>query len=298
MDGGVFCGWLKICFHRGIMKTHSFRFSLFFVAVSLGSAFAPSVFGGSVFVSGHDPIWHSNYGGNATGAANLAKTAINYARDGSTDKFLFIESTTTPVPGGNAREANFLNGLGYAGLYDVMDGSALSALGNFRTTLNSYSAIVVASDHGGMLTGLELGFLNSHSADILDYLNSGGGLAAFAESNTVGLITGNLPFGFLPFLVSSTAFGAAETGNTVSAFGASLGLVNNDVNGNFSHNYFASTGGMTAVDYYNGDTSKALSLAYRGSFGETGVSTPDSASTVLLLFGVLGIFVKLRRFRS
>lgn len=245
---------------------------------------------GSVFVTGHDPIWHSANAGNPAGAANLARTGIEYARNGSTLPFLFVESITTAIPPGNQRTASYLNSqLGYAlADYVVMDAAALGALANFRTALNSYSAIVVASDHGGMLGAAELQFLNSRAADILDYLNAGGGLYAEAESNATGMIGATPRYGFLPFLVSSTSFQAAETSNTVTAFGAGLGLTNTDVNGNFSHNFFASTGGMNPVDLFNGDPRIPLTLAFRGTLTPGGV-VPEPG-TVLLLAIAIALF--------
>lgn len=250
---------------------------------------------GSIFITGHDPVWHSGFGGNATGAKNLAETAIDYARNGSAQKFLFIENTTGPVPGGNAFENPFLaSSLKYAGQYDVMNASDLTGLANFRTTLNQYSAIVVASDHGGMLTAAELSFLNGHSGDIIDYINNGGGLAAFAESNATGNLGATPRFQFLPFLVASTDFQSSEIANTVTAFGGSLGLANSDVNGNFSHNFFSTTGGMTPVDLYNGDQSMPLSLAFRGSVSVNGV--PEPSATIGLLGMALLVMVSGRRF--
>ena len=230
-------------------------------------------FGGSVFVTGHDPVWHSNFGGNAAGAQNLALAAIAFARDGSPLPFLFIESITVPVPSGNAHEAPFLTSrLGFTSSdFVVADINTLTALPDFRAELEKYSAIVVASDHGGMLTGAELQFLNNHLDDIIDYLNAGGGLAAFAESNARGLIGATPRFGFLPFLVSSTDFSEPESGNTVTPIGEELGLANSDVNGNFSHNFFTATGGMQPVDLRNGNPAQPLSLAFRGGFGSCGV---------------------------
>jgi hypothetical protein len=253
---------------------------------------------GSIFITGHDPIWHAGIGGNFVGAANLATTGIDFARNGSSLPFLFIESDD-PVPSGNAYTEPFLvSALGYgAAEYVAMNAADLLALGDFRTALNAYSAIVVASDHGGMLSADELMFLNAHSADVIDYLNDGGGIYAEGESNATGMIGATPRFGFLPFLVSSSDFQSPENTNTVTAFGASLGLVNSDVNGNFSHNYFASTGGMNPVDLFNGDPAIPLSLAFRGQITRGGVdAVPEPASITLLIAG-LGAGV-VRRYRS
>lgn len=261
------------------------------VVLSYGSV----AWGGSIFVTGHDPIWHSGLGGNIPGATNLARTGIEYARNGSALPFLFIESKTTPVPSGNAHTAPFLqSALGYgASDFTVMDAADLGALPDFRTALSSYSAVVVASDHGGMLGADELSFLNGHDDDLIAYLNAGGGIYAEAESNATGQIGATPRFGFLPFLVSSTDFNSAESGNTLTVLGSSLGLATSDVNGNFSHNYFASTGGMTAVDLFNGQTDSPLTLAFRGRIGPGGV-LPEPATWLLLIpaLAIVRVFPK------
>ncbi len=265
------------------------------LALVLALVTAPA-FAGSIFVTGHDPIWHANFGGNALGARNLALTGISFARGGSSLPFLFIESND-PVPSGNAYEEPFLiSALGFAaGDFVAMDAAGLLALPDFRTALDSYSAIVVASDHGGMLSADELLFLNAHSADIIDYLNDGGGLFAGAESNARGLIGATPRFGFLPFLVSSTDFQSPEVANVVTPFGLGLGLSNADVNGNFSHNYFASTGGMNPVDLFNGLTDRPLTLAFRGRVGPEGVPEPGTAFLLAAALGTLSFSRRRRR---
>ena len=88
------------------------------------------------------------------------------------------------------------------------------------------------------------------------------------------------------FVVASAAFDEFEAGNQVTAFGASLGLTNGDVNGNFSHNIFSATGGMDVVDFDS--AGGLLSLATRSRIpGGGGVPEPGTALLVgLALFGL------------
>jgi hypothetical protein len=117
--------------------------------------------------------------------------------------------------------------------FDHHDASTLNAALDVLGT--TYSAIVVASDHLGVLTQAELDILNARADDIRAFLNAGGGVYAMAESNGGAHLTPNGGrFGFLPTVVPSTTFYEAETGNTVTPFGATLGFTEADVNGNFS----------------------------------------------------------------
>lgn len=271
------------------------RAAVWLVALLLGLGGASRAYAldASIFVTGHDPLWHAGNGGNTVGATNLAQTGIEYARNGDTRPFLFIESKTAPIPSGNTQTAPFLTSvLGYAPADFVhMDAADLAALPDFALALESYSAIVVTSDHGGMLTGAELSFLNGHGGDILRYLEAGGGLYAEAESNATGNIGATSRFGFLPFLVSSTDFQSSEVANTVTPLGTSLGLVGSDVNGNFSHNFFSSAAVMSPVDLFNGDPSMPLSLAFRGPL----VQVPEPGTMVLIGAGICWIGATRRR---
>lgn len=262
------------------------------IALSVGVA-ADRASAGSIFITGHDPIWHSGLGPNTAGATNLARTGIEFARDGNAEKFLFIESKSAPVPSGNAFTASFLtSALGYAaGDFDQMEAADLLALPDFRATLDGYSAIVIASDHGGMLTAGELSFLNAHSSDIIDYLNDGGGVYAEAESNATGNIGSTPRFAFFNFLGSSTDFQTPESANTVTAFGTSLGLTSSDVNGNFSHDFFPETGALLPVDLFNGDPTMPLSLAFRGDL----VQEPEPSTVLLVGIGCTALALRGRR---
>jgi len=119
-------------------------------------------------------------------------------------------------------------------------------------------------------------------------------IAAFSEGNSCsGLTPNGGHYGFLPFIVSSTAFNQAEGGITVTAFGASLGLVDSDVNSNFSHNIFVGTFGLQIVD--DDQVNNILSLAGRGMVTDEGIEQEQSIvggellpikNTALLLAGL------------
>src|SRR5262249_9174879 len=131
----------------------------------------------------------------------------------------------------------------------------------------------------------ELDILVARDSQLFSYINAGGGLVAFAESGPPlpGLLLHNA-FGYLPFLVTSAQKNQAEVGNTLTAFGASLGLTDAAINGNASHNVFTATGGMNIVD--NDSQGQILSLAFSGRIGPGGV-VPEPATMCLALVGAI-----------
>jgi RHS repeat-associated protein len=233
--------------------------------------------GGAIFLTGHDPDFHATQGPDPTGAEDITKTAIHFVMDPAYNpfvargvtKFLFVESKISP-PSGHVDGENGIIASGYtAGKdFEVSDASTLNAaLDQLGTT---YSAIVIGSDFGGILTQAELNILDARSADIIKFLNEGGGLYAMAESDSGAQLTpGGGQFQFLPFVVSSTPANQGEGGDTVTAFGTALGLTNTDVNGNFSHNIFNGSFGLNIVD--QDGQGRILSLAGRGQVTGTGV---------------------------
>jgi len=194
-------------------------------------AIAPHAFAGAIFLTGHDPDFHALLGGNSTGAVNINHAAIDFVMDpafnpfvsGGVNTFLFVESKIVP-PAGHTNGVNGIVASGYtAGVdFEHHDASTLDAELDLLGT--KYSAIVVASDFGGVLTSAELNTLNSRSTDIITFLNDGGGIYAMANSNSQAqLTTGAEPYGYLPFVVVAPQLNQNETGFTVTPFGASLG---------------------------------------------------------------------------
>lgn len=230
---------------------------LFLLAAAVPLGLAPQVTeAGSFFLTGHDPDFHAIRGGNTAGAQKINQVAIAYVMDpafnpfvaaGAT-KFLFVESKTSP-PGGHTRGVDGIvaSGFGNGTAFDHHDATSLNAaIDQLGVT---YGAVVVASDYGGILRQAELNILLARASDIINFLNRGGGLYAMAESNGGAHLTpGGGQFGYLPFVVSSTAFDQTETGITLTPFGQALGLANTNVNGNASHNVFLAAAGLNVVD--------------------------------------------------
>lgn len=268
------------------------------VALSLGS----NLWAGAIFLTGHDPDFHGIRGANQTGARNINQVAIDFITDatfnvftaGGVNKFLFVESRID-VPTGHTEGVDGIVASGFTLGTDFEHHDASTLNGELDLLGTKYNGVVVASDFGGLLTQDELDILNSRSGDIIDFLNAGGGLYAMAESNGgAGLTPDGGQFGYLPFVVSSSPLNQFEVGNTVTPFGASLGLTDADVNGNASHNVFDGTFGLNIVDLDSDQ--RILSLAGRGRVGEGGV-LPTPGTLALLGLG-LGAVVSISRRRS
>jgi hypothetical protein len=258
------------------------------------------VIAGPIFLTGHDPDFHSQ---DSTGAANLLRSGLNFVTggtfdDGASTKFLWVESRIA-TPGGHRIGENGLVTLGLTlgTNYDRVNAAEFASV-----DLSNYTAIAIASSFGGLLTRAELDALIARSNDIKNYINAGGGLLALAECFPCGanLLDGASEpdlYGFLPVDVSSIA-PLPPFAVTAEGAAAPFNLTNGDVN-DPTHNSFGLIGGLTALDRDQGNQATTLAGDVRvGGGGFCGTpETPPCPTTgvpapggiVLVVSGLLGL---------
>ena len=281
-----------------------------FVLVSLG--LLNQGYGGAIFITGHDPDFHAQ---GEPGAANLLRIGLNYSRNGGSVvsnpgalPVLWIESDPADfggVPGGHRFGLDGLRTIGYLavgepgvaseGRYVFADAADLTSAFWATVTPANFSAIGVASTFGGTLRQAELDNLNGHSADIATFFNAGGGIFAAAEGHEgADLAPAGGYFDWIPVTAASTT--SAAPPYSVTPFGASLGLTDNDVSSP-SHSHFTSASGLNIVSLdSNGDI---MTLASVTTIGGGGFSVPDFSSSFLLFgTGLVALWTARRALRT
>ena len=232
-------------------------------AVALFAAPTAVAAPGGVFITGHDPDFHAIAGNTAGAQHHPSRRRSSRARPPAIQPSMLVVSSRIAPPSGHVDSVLGIQAAGYA--FDVAAAPGQGVLDLNAVDFADYAVVVVASDFGGTLRQAELDILNDRTQDLIDFVNGGGGLVALAEGNSGSHLTPDGGhFDFLPFLASETPVDQTEDGNTVTPFGASLGLTNADINGNFSHTVFDQAGGFEVVDVDAASPQRILTLAVRG----------------------------------
>lgn len=273
-----------------------FKHTMMIGAAFAAFSWASVAVAGPVFLTGHDPDFHAQV---QQSGKNQLTVALNFVTNGTyndgTTKFLWVESYNA-ADGAHLVGFNGLAAIGVgSGNVDRAD-AAQFALVN----LADYSAIVVASTFGGMLTDAEINALITRKTDIANFVNAGGGLAAFAECgfgfadcNTSNVLSTTQLYGFVP--VGAVAASTSPP-YTLTPYGLSLGLTSTDVNDCCTHNSFGGSAGLNIVDTdRNGNPTTLAGIVRIGDGGFNGVPEPATWAMMLVGFSAAGSMIRRRR---
>lgn len=223
---------------------------------------------GGVFVSGHDSDGHA--GGEHDGqliaaAERIIARAVEYVSWKKPNPKILL-ATDLRFPGGDNGDPRRALGRYNFTVADYGSGQE-GALDLHTVNFKDYDVLFVASSYGGWLRQDELDILNARRADVMDFVNEGGGLVALAESGGRLRADSLYPgvtrdhYRFLPIPVSTVQFAEDEHGSRISPEGEAMGLTLFEYI-NSTENYFTTTGGMDIIDY--SAAGHVTTLAYRG----------------------------------
>ena len=273
-----------------------FRKLVFAMALAASVMVGGSASAGRLFLSGHDPDFH---GMTQQSGANELALALNYVTNGTytgtAQRFLWVESyyRHTDYPG-HRRGYHSLETLGLTTAnMEWLDGTDFMS-----ADLSQFSAIVIASSFGGLLSDTEIQALSARRTDVANFVNRGGGLAAFAECgfgfyncDTATILPTTQLYGFLPGITSISTL----PDYTVTQAGLDFGLDPLDVNDCCSHNSFLPVRHLTALDYdANGHPTTLIGdIRINDGF----LSVPEPATWAMMILGFGGAGAMLRRQR-
>lgn len=233
-------------------KTHSLiKKTLLLVCLAIVLT-SHTALAGNIFITGHDPMWHSEGNSSSPGFGRMVKAIMDYTQNGNTLPVLVIES----IQGGRSMtRALTLEGyaVGTAGVdpglnnFVWKDAAALAAMtqADWDNLASDYSVLATASDFGGEYSNAENIVLLAHKPEIAAFVNAGGGLYAGSQNGRLGIPVADR-FGHLPVAVSSQ--GNASPPYEATPEGQAIGMFTVDFNACCSHSNFGfETFGLTVA---------------------------------------------------
>jgi len=263
---------------------------------------------GRVFVTGHDADGHAALGLNDRASAQrIVQKAVAFVVHGK-ERTRLLYVTSDELGDQSGYKGMVDSGFSHcrapastpAGCFEVAStASVIPSLGRVlapseilsleTVDFQNFDAVVVGS-RGAGLSQLDLNTLNTRRGELVEYVRQGGGLVAFAESVAEDLhpsliLSAHGPrfvgqFNFLPCLkvpcvLPSETANQAEVGFRVTSAGKALGLADEDVNNNYTHNVFPDPAGYQIID--KDVSSRPVSLATEGICGEKRLGGPGIA---------------------
>ena len=264
---------------------------------------ATSAWAGNIYLTGHDLDLHCTGGSqcNALGAA------INFVRGGAptpTLPILFVDSGTqlssdaTTQAAVKARDTIDTGGIIK---FTTVTPTAFSAVGfALSTSLFSGIAFASAASCGGCdLSPADIAAINTRSADIQSFFNSGGGLLYLAGAADRAAYYASVPIPATAVAVSPpftlTAAGKAAPFSLIEGTGAG-----SDDNCCATHNSFSLPGSGSPLIVLETDSAGFAETLAAGNVtisggGFTGGGGVPEPATYLLMIGGLGCMAILRR---
>ncbi|MFN3652436.1 MAG: hypothetical protein ACK47B_22910 [Armatimonadota bacterium] len=207
-------------------------------------------YAGGLFVTGHDPDYHSNPNGpDPIAARGILNVAVDYVTEGKPNPRILVV-TSRINPGGNQKDTVLgITAAGFTGFDVASAGGQEGTLDVANVNFYNYDAIIVGSDVGGWLRQEEVDLLVARKFELETYVDAGGGLVVLNESGNRGDVGTAYQgvqynrYGFVPLVISEAISHHQHEGEfQVTPAGAAIGLTNAMVNGNWAHSYFVSFG--------------------------------------------------------
>ena len=259
-------------------------------AISLSVSVAQA---GPIILSGMDPEDHGAAGETMISDIldNVVSGATNNGAAGTGSKILMFG----PAGGIGASSTNastIAAGLGYT----MTVVSTVAAIG--AESLAGYDAIYMPtsiSDISSGLTDAQVHAINARSADIISFVNAGGGLAAFAQNVDHG-------YGWFPLggLLTTNLGGGGITGLELTALGATILSPSATAVEPFLTTFDGPAGffGLSVLADETASTNRALIIGGGQGTIITPNPIPEPATVLLFAAGLLGLAGFARRRKS